>query len=102
VDFSAPIRVDGQLIGVLGMHTSWDWAREMVQELLPTFSREDQISLFIFDRQGKLIFAPGGKLSPFIAVDQTLPLRPEQLQADHRHPASRPAWCAGTTRATIF
>ncbi len=86
VDFSAPIRVDGQLIGVLGMHTSWDWAREMVQELLPTFSREDQISLFIFDRQGKLIFAPGGKLSPFIAVDQTLPLRPEQLQADHRHP----------------
>jgi HAMP domain-containing protein len=71
--FLGPIRVDGQLIGVLGMHTSWDWAREMVQELLPTFSREDQISLFIFDRQGKLIFAPGGKLSPFIAVDQTPP-----------------------------
>ena len=86
VDFSAPIRLDGQLIGVLGMHTSWDWAREVVQELLPTFSREDQIALFIFDRQGKLIFAPGGKLAPFIALDQTLPLLPKQLQADHHQP----------------
>jgi hypothetical protein len=73
----------------------------MVQELLPTFSREDQISLFIFDRQGKLIL-PRAASCRLIAVDQTLPLRPEQLQADHRHPASRPAWCAGTTRATIF
>jgi hypothetical protein len=42
----------------------------MVQELLPTFSREDQISLFIFDRQGKLIL-PRAASCRLIAVDQT-------------------------------
>ena len=86
VESSAPIRIDGRLVGVLAMHTNWDWAREIVQELLPTFSRENQLSLFVFDRQGKLIFAPGGKLAPYIAAGQALPLRPEQLLADHQRP----------------
>lgn len=84
VDFSAPIRTDGQLLGVLSMRTNWDWARDTLQELPPTLAQDKQV--FIFDKQGQMIFAPGGKLASFTAAKQMLPFQPDNLQADHAAP----------------
>lgn len=58
LDFAAPIRVDGRVLGVLCIHASWDWAREVVDSLMPPDAQNRNLEAFIFDRQGQLIFAP--------------------------------------------
>lgn len=35
VDFAAPIRRDGRVIGVIGIHNSWDWAGQVASEFVP-------------------------------------------------------------------
>jgi diguanylate cyclase (GGDEF)-like protein len=81
LDFAAPIRLDGLTQGVLCMHGSWEWVRETAEALLPADAHERQIALFIFDRHGRLIHAPGGHMAAFAALGQRLPLtRP--LSAD--------------------
>lgn len=74
VDFSAPIRQDGQSVGVLGIQSSWDWAREAIEDLRPVYADQTQIALFVFNRQGRLIYAPQGRLARFMALDQELPV----------------------------
>lgn len=58
LDFAAPIRQAGAVVGVLCIHVSWDWAREVVENLLPPLAFEQDIQAFVFDRQGQLIYAP--------------------------------------------
>lgn len=65
LDFSAPVRVDGRTIGVLGIHGSWAWADEVVRRFAPTQASAASIETFIFDRRGRLIYAPGGRIAPF-------------------------------------
>ena len=57
LDFAAPIRQSGAVVGVLCIHVSWDWAREVVENLLPPLAHEQDIQAFVFDRQGQLIYA---------------------------------------------
>ncbi len=57
LDFAAPIRQGDAVIGVLCIHVSWDWAREVVESLLPPLAHEQDIEAFVFDRQGQLIYA---------------------------------------------
>ena len=74
VDFSAPIHSpQGQLLGVIGIHGSWDWVREVVEKLLQGTAKLSQQSIFIFDSQGEMIYAPDGVLTPFTRIGQTLP-----------------------------
>ena len=73
VDFSAPIRQQGQPVGVLGIQSSWDWARDAIEDLRPVYADQAQIALFVFNRQGRLIYAPQGQLAHFMALDQALP-----------------------------
>ena len=73
VDFSAPIRVDGRIIGVLGIHGSWEWTREVLESLTPPHSDESALELFIFDRQGQMVLAPRDKARALQAADQRLP-----------------------------
>jgi len=73
LDFSAPIQRNGETIGVLGLHLSWDWARDTLEGLRPTYADHAQIELFVFNRQGQLIYAPGGRIAPFVALGQQLP-----------------------------
>jgi diguanylate cyclase (GGDEF)-like protein len=63
VNFSAPIRANGQLLGVLSMHTNWDWAGETLQSLRSTLAPDSEVELFIFDRNGRLLHAPEGHRS---------------------------------------
>lgn len=57
LDFAAPIRQGDAAIGVLCIHVSWDWARDVVESLLPPLAHEQDIEAFVFDRQGQLIYA---------------------------------------------
>lgn len=79
IDFSAPIHnPQGQLLGVLGIHASWDWVRESVEGLVQGAIGRDQKSVFIFDRKGELIYAPDGVMAPYTNLGQALPKEIDQ------------------------
>jgi len=65
VDFSAPIRAGDRTLGVVAIHGSWSWADEVVRRSAPLQANAAPLETFIFDRQGKLIYAPGGLVAPF-------------------------------------
>ncbi|MBP9942702.1 MAG: GGDEF domain-containing protein, partial [Comamonas sp.] len=74
MDFAAPILgPDGSLLGVLGIHSSWDWARDAVERLQQGAAKNNQQSIFIFDKSGTLIYAPNGVTAPYSKLDQSLP-----------------------------
>ncbi|WP_280189524.1 sensor domain-containing diguanylate cyclase [Delftia sp. PS-11] len=73
LDFAAPIRRNELTQGVLCMHSSWDWVYETLETLLPADARRRQISLFIFDRQGRLVHAPDVLADRFSGLEQHLP-----------------------------
>ena len=102
MDFAAPIRVGPQTVGVLGIHVGWDWARETVEGLLSPFAAQQQIALFVFDRQGQVIYAPAGQLEAFRAQGQTLPLAAVHPDADspHHHASAVVAWKDGQNYLT--
>ena len=58
VDFSAPILSGDKTIGVLALHGSWDWTREVIEGLLPPNASARGLELFIFDHSGQVIYAP--------------------------------------------
>ncbi|RYF59630.1 MAG: GGDEF domain-containing protein, partial [Comamonadaceae bacterium] len=73
VDFSAPIRIGPTTVGVLGIHGSWEWTREVIESLTPTRTEATAVELFVFDRAGQLIFAPDGQTQTLQAAGQRLP-----------------------------
>ncbi len=73
VDFAAPIRIGPTTVGVLGIHGSWEWSREVLEGLTPSTSAEDAVELFIFDRQGQIILAPRRHGTMLQAAGQRLP-----------------------------
>ena len=73
VDFAAPIRIGPTTVGVLGIHGSWEWSREVLEGLTPAMSVEDAVELFIFDRQGQMILAPRRHGTMLQAAGQRLP-----------------------------
>ena len=73
VDFAAPIRIGPTTVGVLGIHGSWEWSREVLEGLTPATSVEDAVELFIFDRQGQMILAPRRHGTMLQAAGQRLP-----------------------------
>lgn len=82
VDFSAPIyNADGSVRGVLAIHSSWDWVRDSVERLVQGPGQALQQTIFIFDHQGHLIYAPAGITQPYEALGQSVPLSAEELRA---------------------
>lgn len=73
VDFSAPIRIGPTTVGVLGVHGYWEWINEMIQTLIPAGAREQQLEVFIFDKDGQLIHAPAKQQALLQRLGQTLP-----------------------------
>lgn len=82
MDFSAPIQLNGKTMGVLGIQSNWAWIGETLESLLPTHSQQQQIALFIFDKNLQLIYGPGGVLKPFIEAGQELPFTPHMADTD--------------------
>lgn len=79
VDFAAPLVVGGQTVGVLGIHGSIDWLSALIDKLLPTNASQREIEVFVFDRDGTLLFGPGGKTAPYLAMGQTVPLAEQRI-----------------------
>jgi len=74
VDFAAPIHAGRATLGVLGMHGSWEWTREVLESLAPVGIQGASVDLFVFDRAGKLIFSPQEYRSQLEAGGQHLPV----------------------------
>lgn len=74
VDFSAPIRVGGKIVGVLGVHGSWDWARDVVESLHPDNAKTRELAVYIFDHSGTVIYAPHGKTAESVKAGLRLPV----------------------------
>ncbi len=72
VDFAAPIVQGGRLLGVLGVHGSWDWTRATIESLLPAPQRRAALEMFVFDRAGQMIYAPDGMLAQHRRAGQAL------------------------------
>ena len=92
VDFAAPIRIGPTTVGVFAIHGSWQWTREVLESLTPASSDESALELFIFDRQGTLIFAPGGRTEVMRAAVQRLP---EGIQINNNRDGG------GSTQTTV-
>jgi diguanylate cyclase (GGDEF)-like protein len=73
VDFAAPIVQGGQLLGVLGLHGSWDWTRATIESLLPPPAHRAGLEVFVFDRSDQMIYAPDGTLERHRQAGQALP-----------------------------
>ena len=73
VDFAAPIRLGPTTVGVLGIHGSWEWTREVIESLTPERSEDSAVELFVFDRQGELIYAPNRSIQALQEAGQRLP-----------------------------
>ncbi|HEU4458319.1 MAG TPA: diguanylate cyclase [Methylibium sp.] len=61
IDFAAPLRdAEGRLIGTLGVHADWRWARDVIALLHSDDSRDAGVEVLIVDRAGKVIHDPQG------------------------------------------
>jgi diguanylate cyclase len=59
LDFAAPIRDElGQVIGVLGAHTDWVWAQEVIAGVRSEAIRERGVQVFVVDRAGRVLQGP--------------------------------------------
>ncbi|WP_341677081.1 diguanylate cyclase [Niveibacterium sp. SC-1] len=59
VDYAAPVMdLEGRRIGVLGVHASWDWAREVASSMLPAGAQRQRVEILVLDREGNVIY-PG-------------------------------------------
>ncbi|MES2423572.1 MAG: diguanylate cyclase [Pseudomonadota bacterium] len=100
VDFATPVKIDGKVAGVLGIHGSWDWTHRAIETLLPAEIAARQVQVFIFDKAGEPIYAPGGKVAPFVKAGQKNPL-PAGIGAAYARPAvSSVDWVDGRSYLT--
>jgi PAS domain S-box-containing protein len=84
VDFSAPITVNAKVVGVLGMHGTWDWSRDVVRSLLPSDASQRGLEVYIFDRAGKLLHSPSD------AAKESATRTHDDLQLDELLPVQDP------------
>jgi diguanylate cyclase (GGDEF)-like protein len=89
VVFSAPIVLEGETVGVVGVHTAWEWVRYAVDQFMPSDAGEQSLDVVVFDRSGSLLHAVGAHGESLRASGQTLPSvgpRPSSVRwADGRH-----------------
>lgn len=89
VDFAAPIRRQGQLVGVLAIHGSWDWTRATLESLMPQARERRGVELLIFDRDGEMIY-PSMPLPAAASGTAPAPLpAAASASASTRRPAAR-------------
>ena len=82
VDFAAPIRLNGQVVGVLGMHGGWEWTGDTIESLLPAESERGGLEVLVFDRSGALIYAPPSSLQALQSAAQRAPALKTNKAAD--------------------
>jgi diguanylate cyclase len=79
IDFAAPLTdARGQLVGVLGAHVNWDWAREVIGSLRSTDSWRAGVRVFVVDRGGQVVHRP---------LDADAKTKAPAALDAHRHPS---------------
>ena len=73
VDFSAPVRVDGRLVGVVGMHGGWEWTGDVIESLIAPEAARAGLEVFVFDREGAPIYAPAKRMQALSQAGQRAP-----------------------------
>lgn len=62
VDVAAPVfDLQGRLSGVLGVHLSWEWARNIEQTVFSLGRRNKGVETFVLNREGQILLAPAGR-----------------------------------------
>ncbi len=100
VDFAAPVVRQGQVMGVLAIHGSWDWTRATIESLLPEADSRGGLEVFIFDRSGQMLYAPGATLPAHLAAGQRNPLLSAGPPADSPDAVRALRWADGTRHLT--
>jgi PAS domain S-box-containing protein len=59
VDVAFPVVEDGAVRGVLGVHLSWEWARDVERSMMAGIARRRQVQALIVDAGGKVLLGPG-------------------------------------------
>jgi diguanylate cyclase (GGDEF)-like protein len=63
VDVAAPIQEpDGTTIGVLAMHYSWTWVRDLARDLLAPVSNHAGMEVIVMAREGTVLLGPPGMI----------------------------------------
>lgn len=99
VDFAAPIKLNGTTVGVLGMHGSWEWTRDVLESLAPTVTEASSIELFVFDRSGALIYSPPAYRNELESGKQRLPVPPTFIDRS-KMPSTVSSWVDGKSYLT--
>ncbi len=61
LDLSVPVSgSDGRLLGVLGAHLHWAWAREVQQSVVPEAARRERIGVTVYSASGDVLLDSGG------------------------------------------
>ncbi|TFW30903.1 cache domain-containing protein [Massilia horti] len=61
VDIAFPYRdKDGKLLGVLGTHLSWQWAREVERSVVVPAAGRGKVEALIVDANGRVLLGPDG------------------------------------------
>ncbi|MGZ5203082.1 MAG: diguanylate cyclase domain-containing protein, partial [Telluria sp.] len=70
VDIAGPIRDDdGTLRGVLAIHLSWGWARNLARELLTPAQRDNGAEIIVVRSDGMVLLGPDEMLEKTISTD---------------------------------
>lgn len=101
VDFAAPIVREGRTVGVLAIHSSWDWTSAAIESLMPAMQQRNGLEIFVFDREGRMIYAPGTTISAHWRAGQRLPVVPRTSELpDGQNDARISAWQDGVDYLT--
>lgn len=97
VDFSAPIHLGPTTVGVVAIHGSWEWTREVMESLTPPRTKDQAVELFVFDHNDALIYAPDGKTRTLQEAGQRMPSETDNPQAadGEASPATVARWLDG-------
>ncbi|MDN3576359.1 diguanylate cyclase [Chitinimonas viridis] len=70
VDVAAPVfGTTGHLRGVLGVHLSWEWARDIEQHVFTASRRASGVETFVLNREGQTLLAPQGRAGVLLPVN---------------------------------
>jgi diguanylate cyclase (GGDEF)-like protein/PAS domain S-box-containing protein len=70
VDIAAPVRgIDGKPRGILGVHLSWNWARQMARTLLAPVRDQYQTEILVVRDDGMILLGPPGMEERTMASD---------------------------------
>ncbi|RZA36911.1 MAG: PAS domain S-box protein [Lysobacteraceae bacterium] len=70
VDVAFPYTsLDGKAAGVLGVHLSWEWARDVERSIIAPIQGRDKVQALIVSREGKVLLGPAALQGRQIALE---------------------------------